>query len=146
MTKQELINQLLASKTFLDKSTDVLTEEDSSVTPVEGMMTAAQQIAHIAQTVDWFMTGVFEDNFDMNFEESAKEIMAVTSLDAARDWLQRSYDSAVETIGSKTDDELNELTPDGSIMGSTPKVLVLGGIAEHVVDMLQPDPNNNSKA
>ncbi|MFP6617536.1 MAG: hypothetical protein VCB26_14125, partial [Candidatus Hydrogenedentota bacterium] len=73
MTKQELINQVFASKTFLDKSTDVLTEEDSGITPVEGMMTAAQQIAHIAQTADWFLEGVSGDGFNMDFEESAKE-------------------------------------------------------------------------
>ena len=131
MTKQELVNQVLASKTFLDKSTDVLTEEDSGLTPVEGMMTAAQQISHIAQTADWFMEGVFGDGFNMNFEESTKEIMAVTSLDEARKWLQRSYDNVVETIGSKTEEKLNELTPEGAVMGSTPKVLVLGGIPEH---------------
>ncbi|HIA46439.1 MAG TPA: DinB family protein [Candidatus Hydrogenedentes bacterium] len=131
MTKQELINQVFASKTFLDKSTDVLTEEDSGITPVEGMMTAAQQIAHIAQTADWFLEGVFGDGFNMDFEESAKEIMKVTSLSEARDWLQRSYDNVVETVGSKSEEELAELTPESSVMGSTPKVLVLGGIPEH---------------
>jgi uncharacterized damage-inducible protein DinB len=131
MTKQELINQILASKTFLEKSTDVLTEEDSGVTPVKGMMTAAQQIAHIAQTADWFLEGVFGDGFDMNFEESAKEIMKVTSLTEAREWLQRSYDNVVETVGAKSEEELAERTPEGAIMGNTPKVLVLGGIPEH---------------
>lgn len=131
MTKQELINQVLASKTFLDKSTDVLTEEDSSVAPVGGMMTAAQQIAHIAQTADWFMEGVFGEGFNMDFEASAKEIQKVTSLTEARDWLQRSYDNVLETVGAKSEEELNERTPEGAVMGSTPKVLVLTGIAEH---------------
>ena len=131
MTKQELINQVLASKTFLDKSTDVLTEEDSGITPVEGMMTAAQQIAHCAQTADWFLEGVFGKGFDMNFEESAKAIQAVTSLEAARTWFQKSYDNVINTVGAKSEEELAELTPEGSVMGATPKVLVLGGIPEH---------------
>ena len=94
-------------------------------------MTAAQQIAHIAQTADWFLEGVSGDGFNMDFEESAKEIMKVTSLSEARDWLQRSYDNVVETVGSKSEEELAELTPESSVMGSTPKVLVLGGIPEH---------------
>lgn len=129
--KQTLINQLNGSKTFLDKSTECLTEEDSGLVPAEGMMSAAQQIAHIAQTVDWFMEGVFGKGFDMDFEESAKEIMAVTSLKEARDWCARSYKAAVDTIESKSDDELNELTPADSFFGGTPKGLVLGGIWEH---------------
>jgi hypothetical protein len=108
-----------------------LTEEDSLVVPVEGMISAAQQVAHIAQTVDWFLEGVFGDGFDMGFEESTKEIMAVSSLDVARKWLNDSYDSAASMIGGKSEEELAELLPEGSLMGSTPKVLVLCGIAEH---------------
>lgn len=131
MTKQELINQLMASKAFLDRSTETLTEEDSSFMPAEGMMTAAQQVAHIAQTAEWFMEGAFGDGFNMNFEEAEKEIVAVTSLSEARDWCNRAYNNAVETIGAKSEEELNERTPEGPIMGNTPKVLVLTGIAEH---------------
>lgn len=130
--KEALVSQLKNSKIFLDKSTDVLTEEDSGITPVEGMMSAAQQVAHIAQTVDWFMDGVFGDNgFDMDFEGPAKVIMAVTSLEAAREWCIKSYDSAIATIESKSDEELAELLPADSIMGATPKGIALGGIAEH---------------
>ncbi|MFP6582211.1 MAG: DinB family protein [Candidatus Hydrogenedentota bacterium] len=92
--KQTLINQLNGSKTFLDKSTENLTEEDSGLTPADGMMSAAQQIAHIAQTIDWFIEGAFGKGFDMDFEESAKAIMKVTSLAEARDWCARSYKAA----------------------------------------------------
>ena len=60
MTKQELIKQVTDSKEFLDRSTGVLTEEDSALTPVDGMMTAAQQLAHIAQTIDWFVGQVMQ--------------------------------------------------------------------------------------
>lgn len=130
--KQTLINQLRASKTFLDKSTEALTEEDSGIVPAEGMMSAAQQMAHIAQTVDWFIDGVFgETGFDMNFEESAKAIMAVTSLNAAREWCAKSYDAAVAAIEAKSEEELAELMPPDSIMGNAPKGTVLGGIVEH---------------
>jgi hypothetical protein len=51
-------NQLLASKNFFERSTSVLEERDSEFRPAEGMMTAAQQVAHTAQTLDWFVEGV----------------------------------------------------------------------------------------
>ena len=131
MTKQELINQLKASKVFLDKSSGVLTDEDSGVTPAAGMMTAAQQIAHIAQTADWFIEGVFGSGFDMNFEEAGKAIGKVTSITDAREWCTRSYDAALKKIEATSEDDLNAKTPKDSIMGATPKVLVLAGIGEH---------------
>ena len=69
--KTSLINQLKTSKVFLDKSTEALTEEDSGITPVEGMMTAAQQMAHIAQTVDWFIDGDTSVKFPIRFTRAS---------------------------------------------------------------------------
>ena len=80
--KKTLINQLNASKSFLDKSTESLTEEDSGLTPSDGMMSTAQQIAHIAQTVDWFIEGAFGNGFEMNFEESANWLSSRCHPDA----------------------------------------------------------------
>ena len=53
----DFANQLLASKDFFDRSTRVLDEADSGFRPKEGMMTVAQQVAHAAQTLDWFIQG-----------------------------------------------------------------------------------------
>ena len=53
----DLANQLVASKDFFERSTRVLTETDSTFRPQEGMMTVAQQVAHAAQTLDWFVEG-----------------------------------------------------------------------------------------
>ena len=103
--KESLINELRASEKYLNTATACLAEEDSGITPAEGMMSAAQQIAHIAQTIDWFIEGAFGDGFDMNFEESAKEIMAVTSLTAAREWCTKSYADVIAAIESKSEDE-----------------------------------------
>ena len=79
MSKQILLNQIKASKTYLDRATDVLTEADSSLCPTEGMMTAAQQIAHISHTVDWFIEGAFGEGFDMDFENSFNIVANVSS-------------------------------------------------------------------
>mgnify|MGYP002640662024 CR=1 FL=1 len=131
MSKEVLLNQLKASKVYLDRATNVLTEEDSALCPTDGMMTAAQQIAHAAHTVEWFLEGVFGEGFDLDFEESTKIIFGVTSLTEARGWCTRAYAHALETIEGKSEEELNALTPEDSIMGATPIHVVLSGIVEH---------------
>ena len=131
MSKQVLLNQIKASKEYLDRATSVLTEADSTISPTEGMMTAAQQIAHVAHTVDWFIEGVFGAGFDMDFEGSLETIGKVTSLTEARAWCTRAFDAALATIESKSEEELNTLTPADSIMGSAPIAAVLTGIVEH---------------
>src|SRR5437868_1606535 len=88
-------NQLVASKDFFDRSTRVLEESDSSFRPDDGMMTAAQQVAHAAQTLDWFVEGAQRpEGFDLDFEAHAKALAAVTSLAAARQALEAAYANA----------------------------------------------------
>ena len=50
-------SQLLASQDFFNRSTRVLDEADSTFKPHDGMMTVAQQVGHVAQTLDWFVEG-----------------------------------------------------------------------------------------
>ncbi len=74
MTPQILIDQLKSSKEYLDRATRELTEEDSTYAPDADSFTTAQQMAHIAATVDWFIEGAFGDGFNMDFE--AHDIVA----------------------------------------------------------------------
>ncbi len=105
-TENVFSNQLLASKDFFDRSTRVLEEGDSQFRPNEGTMTAAQQVAHVAQTLDWFVQGVSRpEGFDLDFERQAKELAAVTSLAAA--------------------------LPEGPIMGGQPMSNIVWGMIEH---------------
>src|ERR1051325_1042970 len=84
MIKPGLFGQLKAMKEFFDRSTRALDEADSTFAPKDGMFTAAQQVAHAAQTVEWFMEGAFAPGgFNLDFETLDKEIRAVTSLKAA---------------------------------------------------------------
>ena len=53
--KESLIEQMKATQEFFNRSTGVLTEEDSSHVPADGAYTAANQMAHVAQTIDWFL-------------------------------------------------------------------------------------------
>jgi uncharacterized damage-inducible protein DinB len=132
MVKQGLLAQVASMQEFFNRSTRSLVEADSSFTPKPELFTASQQVAHAAQTVDWFMHGAFAaDGFSMDFEGMDKEIRAVTSLDAARAWFERSCAGAVETINKHTDEEWMTPLPAGPIMGGVPRLAVFGALTDH---------------
>ncbi len=131
MDTQGLITRLQTAKEYFNRSTRCLTEEDSNFAPVEGLMTAAQQVAHVAQTFDWFVDGAFRpEGFNMDFAGLAQETAQVTSLAAARQWLDRAVAHAAEVIGSKSAEDLTHPLPEG-IMGGMPRLAIVGAIEDH---------------
>jgi hypothetical protein len=106
MTPEILVDQLKASKVYLDRSSSALTEEDSGYAPDSNSYTTAAQMAHIGLTIDWFIEGAFGKGFDMNFEEHDAMARKFTSLNAVRESCTASYNKAIELIGSKTTEEI----------------------------------------
>lgn len=130
--KAALQTQLAAMKEYFDRSTRVLEEKDSNYRPVTGMLTAAQQIAHAAQTVEWFVGGAFAAaGFDMDFERMDKEVRAVTSIAAARAWMDRACDKAKSAIESHLEADWNAQFPPNPIMGEAPKFALFFALADH---------------
>lgn len=128
----DFANQLLASKDFFERSTRVLEEADSQFRPREDMMTAAQQVAHAAQTLDWFIEGVSRpEGFDLDFEKHAKGVASVTSLAAARQMLEKAYANAVQFLRSRGPEELARPLPPGPIMGGQPISDIVWAMVEH---------------
>jgi uncharacterized damage-inducible protein DinB len=124
--------QLLASKEFFERSTRVLEEADSGFRPQEGMMTAAQQVAHAAQTIEWFVEGSrSEKGFDLDFEKHARELADVTSLAAARQLLETAYANAVRYISSLGPEGLSRPMAKGPVMGGQPVSEIVWAIVEH---------------
>jgi uncharacterized damage-inducible protein DinB len=129
---QSSIIELENIEKFFNTSTKELTEDLSTFSPSEGMMTASQQIAHAAQTVDWFMEGAFRpEGFDMNFEAHAKAVENVNSVAAAREWFTKSIANAKAVIGSKTDADLMAPMAEGPIMGGVPRIAAISAITDH---------------
>jgi uncharacterized damage-inducible protein DinB len=125
-------NQLLASKEFFERSTSVLGEADSGFRPRDEMMTVAHQVAHTAQTIDWFIEGASRpEGFDLNFEKHAQAIAQVTSLSAARQMLEAAYASAIHFIRSRSAGELAQPLPPGFVMGGQPIGDIVWSIVEH---------------
>jgi len=131
-TEPDLAAPLLASQDFFARSTRVLEESDSNFRPAEGMMTAAQQVAHVAQTLDWFVEGVTRpEGFDLDFAKHAAELEKVASLTAARATLAAAYDRSIQFFRSRTAADLATPLPDGPIMGGQPMNVILGAMIEH---------------
>jgi uncharacterized damage-inducible protein DinB len=128
----DFANQLVASKDFLDRSTRVLDEADSGFRPQDGMMTVAQQVAHIAQTLDWFVEGASRpEGFDLDFEKHAKALEGVGSLAAARQMLDKAYTNAIAFLRSGSPERLAEPLPAGPVMGGQPVSDIVWGMVEH---------------
>jgi uncharacterized damage-inducible protein DinB len=129
---QQALAELSSAQEYFNRSTRNLTEAHSSVMPAAGMMTAAQQVAHTAQTVEWFMEGAFRpEGFDLDFEKHAAACQACASLAEARDWFERAVAAAKERVATLTDAELLAPLPEGPIMGGLPRIAIFGAITDH---------------
>jgi uncharacterized damage-inducible protein DinB len=96
------------------------------------MWTAAQQVAHTAQTIDWFVEGASRpEGFDLDFEKHATAVNGITSLTVAREWLDRAFDAALKFFGQASDDELQRPLPAGPVMGGLPIWTCVGAIVDH---------------
>ncbi len=132
MSKAAMLGELSALAEYFDRSTRVLAEADSAYAPQEGMFTVAQMVAHVAQTVDWFVDGAFApEGFSMDFEAMDKQVRAVTSLDHAREWFGRAVAKAKTAVESKPESEWHAPLPPGPIMGGLPRAAVLGACMDH---------------
>jgi uncharacterized damage-inducible protein DinB len=133
MLKEGLLGDLNSSREFFLRATDCLTEEDSKYTPSRDMYTVSQMVAHVAQSIDWFIDGalISKSGFSMDFDEHIGLAKAVSSLNEARKWLDQAYTAAIDMVNSKSDEELLSPLPDGPIMGGLPKSAVIGAISEH---------------
>lgn len=130
--KDSLIKELEAIEEFFNRSTDCLTEENSSFVPVEGTFTVAHQVAHVAQTIEWFLDGMTsQDGFNMDFEKHWEDIKDCKSLTSARDRFRDSIVRAKEVVNQMSEEELKSSLPEGPVMGGQPKFSVIGAISDH---------------
>ena len=131
MDRERLINTIKLTKLFFDKSTSKLEEADSAFTPKEGMYTTAQQVAHVAQTIDWFMEGAFSDSgMDMDFVKHNKKILACTSITEARAWHEKSNNELLKRLTELPEEEWDKPIA-GPVMGGSPRSSIIGGLEEH---------------
>jgi uncharacterized damage-inducible protein DinB len=96
------------------------------------MMTVAQQVAHTAHTLDWFIEGVSRpEGFNLDFEKLAKVLDGVTSLAAARQMLETAFANSVQFLRSRSAQDLSQPLPPGPIMGGQPISDIVWAMVEH---------------
>ncbi len=127
-----LLKELDTILEFFERSTKCFTEEDSSFRPTETSLSVAEQIAHAAQSIDWFLEGMSRpEGFDMDFEKHWIEVKQCISLTSARKWLKNSINHAKEYVTGISEDQLHSPLPEGFVMGGEPKYSVIYAMAEH---------------
>ncbi len=125
-------NQLVTSKDFFDRSTRVLEEADSEFRPQPEMMTVAQQVAHVAQTIDWFIEGASRpEGFNLNFNALVAELNNVKSLAAARQMLDAAFANAIKFLRSCSPEQIAAPLPAGPVMGGQPKAEIVWAMIDH---------------
>lgn len=131
MKTEIFVAELKSAQDFFNRSTRCLTEEDSNFAPAPGTWTVAQQVAHAAQTVDWFFEGAFRpEGFAMDFERMGAEVGQVQSLTEARAWLARSFERALADLAGRSPEELREPLPPG-VMEGQPRAAIIGALMDH---------------
>jgi uncharacterized damage-inducible protein DinB len=96
------------------------------------MFSAAQQVAHVAQTVDWFREGAFDPKgFNMDLPGMEAEVRKVTSLAAARKWYDDACARLMKALQTKSAADWYAPIPKDTIMGGAPRISIIDGLADH---------------
>lgn len=130
---QPFANEIRSIRELFNRSTSVLEEENSDFAPRPEMMTVAQHVAHVAQTVDWFIEGAFvrTDGFDMDFEGHTRKVQSVKSLRAAREWFEKAIENAIRITESQSEEGLLSPLPPGLVMGGQPRLAIFAAMTDH---------------
>ncbi len=117
---------------YFSRTCSVFKEEDSGYAPTPGQLTVAQHVAHVAQTIDWFMEGGFRpEGFDLDFALHQAQVRDVHSLAEAFAWLARAVDAAAEKLAAMTPEQMMEPIAAGPVLAGEPRATVIAAIAEH---------------
>lgn len=131
MTPEELKDTLQRMREYFNRSTRPLGDEHSQFAPAGGLFTVAVQVAHVAQTIDWFFDAAFSNHWQMDFEALDKQTRAVSSLAEARAWFEKAVDRAICVAESHTAEEWASSFAPNPIMGEVPRISIIGAVTDH---------------
>jgi uncharacterized damage-inducible protein DinB len=126
-----LVLELNNTLKFFKTTISIFDAGDATFAPQPDLYTVAGHIAHVADSVDWFVEGGFGKGWDMDFAQAIAKAKAVTSLDEAKAWLERAFAHAVKVVGQASDATLFEPIPDARIMEGAPRLAVVSGVMDH---------------
>ena len=129
--RQTLATRLRTSLKYFQGTASGFDEADSEFAPDPEMFTVAGQVAHVADTVDWFVAGAFGKGWDLDFAAMEARIKSVRSLAEANAWMERAFEAAIRTVESATDEDLRTPIPDERMMKGMPRGGIVNGIVDH---------------
>jgi len=131
MANEAQIEGLKAVRTCFEKTVSCFDETHASFAPKPGMFTVAQQIAHAAQALEWFLEGAFRpQGMNLDFEGMESEVRQIEELEDAMAWWSSAWDEAFVAVGNSAPEAWNEPIR-GEIMGGAPRHAVFAGINDH---------------
>lgn len=96
-------------------------------------MTVTQQVAHVADTHDWFHDALLDmEGFDTDFEAMAARVAAVPSLAEARAWYAKAHDRLLAFVQSSTAESLAVCLPENDpVIAGASRAALIGAVVEH---------------
>ena len=129
--RTEALGAIDATRKFFDNTTRCLEEKDSGFRATPDTMTVAGQVAHVAQTIDWFRAGAFHDAWDLDWEKLATETAAVGSLTDARRWLAEAWQRLRAEVEAMPEAKLAETMADNPILPGMPRAHAIPSLVDH---------------
>ena len=128
---QPFVQELAMTLKFFKTATSCFTEEDAAFAPQPELYTVAGHVAHVGDTVNWFVDGAFGAGWSMDFEKHIAEAKSATSLADANKQLEDAFANVSKVIGAASDQELFEPIPDKTIMDGAPRCAIVSAITDH---------------
>jgi len=129
--KSDALANITATRTFFANTTSVLEEEDASFRATPETMTVAGHVAHVAQCIDWFREGGFEDRWRTDFAAMNAELGRAATLGAARAWLDEAWDRLAAAVETMPEAKLAEPMAPNPILPARSRAYVVDGIIDH---------------
>jgi hypothetical protein len=111
-----------------------ITEADSSFKLTDDGRTAAQQIAHAAQIVDFCVEGAVGSGFDYDYVAREEALGDVTSVTAAIASVNRAFDDAIDRFERAPIAVLLGPLPEGGMLSSEMAISAVGAILDGVAE------------
>lgn len=131
MLAPNLVSNLEQTAKFFATTTSVFEPADEAFAPDAALYTVAGHVAHVGDTIDWFVEGAFGKGWDMDFDAAIARAKAVTSLVEAQAMVARAFAHASAVIGAATDADLNTPIPNDTIMDGAPRIAIVSAIVDH---------------
>ncbi len=122
----------MKNRHFLQNVLKGFSEADGDFRPVEGMMTVAQQIRHIAMATEWFYDGGLDDRWALDFEAFEKANHEPVTFAEAMRQLDATTSKVASRLGAMTAAQLGEPMKDNPILGPVPRSAVICADGDHM--------------